>query len=133
MPTHIMIQNFLKGRSNISVIQRLLPPQTSRVSRRILDDSDTRSVQIDQILLLAPPGERWQVGSARSACYCKTRNVSLQRCGDRFADDRWVGAVKEGIVNVLPVKRGWNAELIGIGFILECSVKVVGVASEDGS
>lgn len=114
----------------MSVIQRLLPPQTSRISRRILDNSDTRNIQIDKIVLLGPPGERWQVDSTWSAGGCKTRNVSLQCFGDRFADYAWVGATKEGIADVLPMKRWWNAKLIGVGIVLESSIKVVGVTSE---
>lgn len=127
---HIVTQEFfLKGQGNISVVQRFLPPQTSLVSRRILDDSDTSYVQIDQVFLRAPQGERRQGGSTWSACCCKTRNISLQRCGDR-PDYVWVRAAKEGITNVLPMKRWWNAELIGVSFSMECSVEVVGVASE---
>lgn len=43
-----------ESRGKTSVIQRLLPPQTSLVSRRIFDYSDTSNVQIDQIFLRAP-------------------------------------------------------------------------------
>lgn len=135
------IQDFrysLKGRGIILVVKRLLPPQTSRVSRRILNDSDTRNVQIDEIFSLAPQEERWQIGSNWSTGCCKTRNVSLQRCGDSFvshgmvraAKGGIVEAAKEGVVEVVRMKRWWDAELIGVCFVLECSVEVVVEAAE---
>lgn len=80
--------------------------------------------------LIAIERERGEVGTARHAVGDETGDVGLKGDGDEGAEHRRVGAVEEGISDVLAVESRWDAVSVGVGLVTEGSVKVVVVASE---
>lgn len=78
--------------------------------------------------LVPPLGESRQVRCTWDAGGRETGNVALKRESDGLVH-YGIGAVPEGVRDIITVERGGDAKLIGIGIVSKSSVKVVGIAS----
>ena len=119
--------------ASASKIQRLLPPQTPRVSIRIHHLTDSRRIEIDLLRPGAIHGKHRNARPTRHAIDSETGDVLLQRDGNGVVQHgAGHGPVEEGVGHVLAVQRGADGELVGEGAIEEGAVEVVGVAGEGG-
>ena len=73
--------------------------------------------------------EHWKRGSTWIPIDRKAGNVLLKRYSDRVTDHRAAGTVEECISDILPMKRGRYAELIGVCLIAEGFVKIKSIAT----
>lgn len=111
--------------------QRLLPPQTARIRRRIHNLRNRRRIETDDIGGRAIQRKHRDARPTGHAVDGEAGEVLLHCDGDSVVDHGGqVGPVEEGVGDVLAVDGGADGELVRVGLVEEGAVEVVGVAGE---
>ncbi len=113
------------------VIQRLLPPRTSRIGRRVRHCRYRRNIQIQHRGFFAIQQE---VGyrCRRAASFRETNNVGLERLCNLQTGHLCGRPIVESIGQILAVNGGRNRKSKIVGFVAVRVSNEVGVAGEKG-
>ena len=101
------------------IIQRLLPPMTSRILRRIHNVRNPTRVETDNLAPAAIQRKRRDPRTARNAGLREVGKVLLKRYSNCIIKNRRVRPPIEGIRNVGAMNRGAYTPLIGVGTVLK--------------
>ena len=121
---------FTIRRSKTSLdVQSLLPPQTSRVRRRIHDLCYRCCIQILDLAIVPVHRKLGQVRSTGRTIDHERGDVLLQCYSNRVNIDHGIGPVVKSIGDVLAMKGWRKRELIRISLVAVGSIQCISVAT----